>query len=222
MIYKPRENVSLYASYSETFLPRSGEQYANINGDNDDLDPDEFESWEFGMKWDFDSGLSLTMAYFENEQTRSDIDNDTGENFEVRGLEIDGFEMQLEGQLGDNLYLRSGYSYFDGETGDGEEPRELPEHMASIWGVYQLNSQWGFGLGATYQDDSLITDGGSAKLPSYTRVDAAVYYEFSNNLRVQLNVENLLDEEYFPNSHSTHQASVGEPLSARLTVSGNF
>ncbi len=222
LIYKPQENISLYASYSETFLPRSGEQFANLNGGADDLDPDEFESLEFGLKWDFDMGLSLTMAYFENEQTRSDIDNDTGENFEVRGLEIDGFEMQLEGQVGENLYIRGGYSYFDGETGGGEEPRELPEHMASVWGVYQLNSQWGFGLGATYQDDSLVTDGGTAELPSFTRVDAAVYYEFSNNLRMQLNVENLFDEEYYPTSHSTHQVTVGEPINARLTISGNF
>jgi len=222
LIFKPRENISLYASYSETFLPRSGEQYANINGDADDLDPDEFESREIGMKWDFEAGLSLTMAYFENEQTRADIDNETGENFSVRGLEVDGFELQLEGQLGNNLYLRGGYSYFDGETGDGDEPRELPEHMASVWGVYQLNSQWGFGLGATYQDDSLVTDGGTATLPSFTRVDAAVYYDLSSNLRVQLNVENLLDEEYYPTSHSTHQVTVGEPVNARLTISGNF
>ncbi len=222
LIFKPRENISLYASYSETFLPRSGEQFANINGDADDLDPDEFESREIGMKWDFDTGLSLTMAYFENEQTRADIDNETGENFEIRGLEVDGFEVQLEGQVGDNLYIRGGYSYLDGETGDGETPRELPENMASIWSVYQLNSQWGFGLGATYQDESLVTDGGTATLPSYTRVDAAVYYEFSNKLRMQLNVENLLDEEYYPTSHSTHQVTVGEPINARLTISGNF
>lgn len=222
LIFKPRENISLYASYSETFLPRSGEQYGNLEGGADDLDPDEFESREIGMKWDFDAGLSLTMAYFKNEQTRSDVDNTTGENFSVRGLEIDGFELQLEGQVGDSLYIRGGYSYFDGETSDGDEPRELPENMASVWGVYQLNSQWGFGLGATYQDESLITDGGAATLPSYTRVDAAVYYEFSNKLRMQLNVENLFDEEYFPNSHSTHQVTVGEPLNARLTISGNF
>ena len=59
-------------------------------------------------------------------------------------------------------------------------------------------------------------------MPDFTRVDAAVYYEFSNDLRLQLNVENLLDEEYYPNSHSTHQVTVGEPLNARLTISGNF
>ncbi len=222
LVYKPRENISLYAAYSETFLPRSGEQYANINGDNDDLDPDEFENTELGLKWDFARGLSLTMAYFENEQTISGRDNDTGENFEVRGLEIDGFEVQIEGQVTDDLYIRGGYTYFDGETGDGEEPRELPENMASIWGNYIVSPKWAVGLGATYQDESLISDGGSAVLPDYTRVDAAVYYQFSENLRIQLNVENLLDEEYYPYAHSTHQASVGEPLSARLTVSGKF
>ncbi len=222
LIYKPVENVSLYAAYSETFLPRSGEQYANINGDNDDLDPDEFESKEVGLKWDFSEGLSLTVAYFENEQTVSSRDNDTGESFEVRGLEIDGFEVQLDGQIGDNLFIRGGYTYLDGETGDGEQPRELPENMASIWGNYTVSSKWAVGLGATYQDESLISDGGSARLPEYTRVDAAVYYQLSNNFELQLNVENLFDEEYYPYAHSTHQVSVGEPLNARITLSGKF
>ncbi|MEZ5566882.1 MAG: TonB-dependent siderophore receptor [Halioglobus sp.] len=222
LVFKPAENLSLYAAYSETFLPRSGEQYDNINGDNDSLAPDEFKSKEVGMKWDFARDLSLTLAYFENEQTVAGRDNDTGENFEVRGLEVDGFELQVEGRITDDLFIRGGYSYFDGSTGGGEEPRELPENMASIWGNYQIDSQWAVGLGATYQDESLINDGGSAKLPAYTRVDAAVYYQLSETLRIQLNVENLLDEEYYPYAHSTHQVSVGEPLNVRLTVTGSF
>ncbi len=222
LIYKPAENISLYASYSETFLPRSGEQYANINGDADDLDPDEFENREVGLKWDFANGIRLTAAYFQNEQTRSDRDNDTGESFEIRGLEVDGFEVQLEGQIGDNFSFRGGYSYLDGETGDGEEPRELPQNMASIWGNYQLTSRIGLGIGATYQDESLIKDGSDAYLPSYTRVDAAAYYDVNEKLRVQLNVENLFDEDYYPNSHSTHQVTVGEPLNARIALIGRF
>jgi len=53
LIYKPRENVSLYAGYSKSFLPRSGEQFRNINGDNDALDPNTYENIEIGLKWDF-------------------------------------------------------------------------------------------------------------------------------------------------------------------------
>ncbi|MEO0816235.1 MAG: TonB-dependent receptor [Pseudomonadota bacterium] len=226
LIFKPQENISLYAAYSETFLPRSGEQFASTGS----LDPDEFENTEIGVKWDFAEGLSLTAAYFQNEETRAARDDTTGEDFEVRGTEIEGFEIQLLGDITENFFLTAGYSYLDGETDNGAEiPRELPENMFSIWGSYQVTDKFGFGLGATYQDDSFITDldiGDDASthptLPAYTRVDAAAYYDVSDRLRVQLNIENLTDETYFPDSHSTHQATVGAPLNATLSVRGRF
>ena len=76
------------------------------------------------------------------------------------------------------------------------------------------------GLGLTYQDSSFINNGNTAILPSYSRIDAAAYYEVSDTLRVQVNLENVTDELYFPNSHSTHQATVGAPLNARLAIIG--
>ena len=66
---KRGENISLYLSYSESFLPRSGEQYANINGSNNQLDPDTYSTQEAGIKWDFADGLSFTAAIFENQQS---------------------------------------------------------------------------------------------------------------------------------------------------------
>lgn len=228
LVFKPQENISLYASYSESFLPRSGEQFVTISG-GDPFDPDIFETAEIGVKWDFVPGLSLTAAYFQNEQTRADRDDTTGENFEVRGLEIDGFEVQLQGNLTEQLFVTAGYSYLDGETDDGAEiPRELPENTFSVWGAYQVTDKLGFGLGATYQDESFITDrdigttGPHPTLPSYTRFDAAAYYDISDDLRLQLNIENLTDELYFPTSHSAHQATVGAPLNAKITLSGRF
>jgi len=59
-------------------------------------------------------------------------------------------------------------------------------------------------------------------LPDYTRVDFAVYYMISDEWNMQLNLENLTDEIYFPHSHSTHQASVGEPMNARISIRRNF
>ncbi|NQY14345.1 MAG: TonB-dependent siderophore receptor [Henriciella sp.] len=228
LVFKPQENVSLYASYSESFLPRSGEQFATISG-GDPFDPDVFETAEIGVKWDFVPGLSFTAAYFQNEQTRADRDDDTGENFEVRGLEIEGIELQLQGNVTEQLFVTAGYSYLDGETDNGAEiPRELPENTFSVWGAYQVTDKLGFGLGATYQDESFITDfdigdtGPHPTLPAYTRVDAAAYYDISDTMRVQLNIENLTDELYYPTSHSTHQATVAPPLNAKITLSGKF
>lgn len=220
-IFKPWEDISIYASYSKSFLPRSGEQFANINGTANQLDADEFKSEEIGVKWDF-AAMSLTAAIFRNEQTRAGRDNTTGEAFEIRGIEIEGFELQLQGQVIDPLYISAGYTYLDGRTSTSAEPRELPENMFSFWGQYQFTSKFGFGLGVIHQDDSLITDGGTAFLPSYTRLDAAAYYNVSKKVRLQVNIENLTDELYFPNAHSTHQATVGEPINAMFTVTGEF
>jgi len=222
VIVKPQENISLYASYSESFLPRSGGQYASLSDSTEQLDPDIFEQAEIGVKWDFFERLSLTAAYFQNEQTRTQRNQDDDGFETARGLKVDGFEVQLQGELTDYWFISAGYSNLSGETSTGAEPRELPEQTFSIWNNFEVNEKLGFGIGATYQDEALIRDGSTLTLPSFTRVDAAAYYDFSDDLRIQLNVENLTDEVYFPTSHSTHQATVGAPLNAKVKISGKF
>ena len=86
------------------------------------LDPDVFESNEVGLKYDISPRLNLTLSYFNSEQTRAERDNDTGENSEVRGLTVDGLEVQLKGQLTDRLDVMVGYSSLDGETSLSHHP----------------------------------------------------------------------------------------------------
>ncbi|AKS43026.1 TonB-dependent receptor [Wenzhouxiangella marina] len=227
LIFKPWEEISFYASYSESFLPRSGEQYANINGDNNQLDPNTFSNLEAGIKWDFNQGMSFTAAIFEIEQSSPQVADNDPETLDVIDSEITGFEAQIKGQVNDRWYLSAGYSYLDGEQVDrggdtGLRPRELPEHSFSIWNQLAITENFGIGIGLTYQDETFIDNGNTAVLPSYTRVDAAAYYRVSDQLDLQLNIENLTDELYFPNAHATHQATVGAPLNARLTANYRF
>ncbi|MEM9617193.1 MAG: TonB-dependent siderophore receptor [Pseudomonadota bacterium] len=228
IILKPQENISIYGSFSESFLPRSGEQFANINGNNNQLDPDTFQNLEAGIKWDFSQGLSLTAAVFEIEQSSPQVADNDPETLDVIDTQIQGFEVQLQGAVTDRWFVTAGYSYLDGEqvdatgAGTGLRPRELPENMFSIWNNFQITEKFGLGAGLIYQDESFVNNGNTAVLPSYVRVDAVAYYNVSDKLRVQVNLENLTDELYFPNSHSTHQVTVGEPINARFTVSGRF
>lgn len=227
LIYKPRDNVSLYLSYSESFLPRSGEQYMDINGAKDALDPDTYTNREIGVKWDFMPGLSFTAALFKNEQSSPQVADADPQTLDVIDSEIDGFELQLSGQITDRWFVSANYGQLDGEiierTGPtGRTPVELPKHMFSVWTSYDISDVFGVGLGAMYQGRSFINASNSAFLPSYTRFDAAAYYRVSDALRVQLNVENLTDKLYFPNAHSTHQATVGMPRHAMVTVVGSF
>ncbi|MCK0129212.1 TonB-dependent siderophore receptor [Erythrobacter sp. F6033] len=227
IIIKPQENVSIYASYSESFLPRSGEQFANINGDNDALAPDTFTNLEAGVKWDFAQGLSLTTAIFEIEQSSPQPNDNDPATLDVIDSRIQGFELQLQGKVAEGWSISAGYSFLDGEqvsrTGPtGLRPRELPENMFSIWNNIEVSDRFGVGFGLTHQDESFIDNGNSAVLPAYTRVDAAAYFDITDQFRLQVNVENLTDTLYFPNSHATHQATVGAPLNARFAITGRF
>ncbi len=226
-IFKPQENISIYASYSETFLPRSGEQFANINGSNDALDPDTYTNMEAGLKWDISNDLSLTAALFEIEQSSPQTADNDPSTLDIIDSQTQGFEVQFQGQLTDDWFVSGGYSYLDGEVVDrfgptGNRPRELPEHMVSFWNSYQLSQDLGVGLGMTHQSESFINNGNNAVLPAYTRFDAAAFYDVSEDLRIQINIENLTDSLYFPNAHSTHQVTVGAPINARFSVSGKF
>ena len=223
LIYKPQENTSIYLSYSESFLPRSGEQFANINGDKNRLDPDTFENLELGIKWNVNEALSLSASLFEIDKKSPQVADSDPSTLDVIESSIEGFEVQIQGQLNAKWSINASYGYLDGEQvnrsgSTGLRPRELPENTISLWTSYQLTPKFGLGLGASYQEESFINNSNSATLPSYTRIDAAAYYEVSEDVLLQLHVENVSDRVYFPNSHSTHQASVGEEINARLSL----
>ncbi len=227
IIFKPQDNISIYASYSESFLPRSGEQFASLGGNSAALDPDRFTNLEAGVKWDIVETLALTAAIFEIEQSTPEVSDTDASQLVVVDSTIQGFEMQLQGEVMPGWEVAAGFSYLDGEQVDqtgptGLRPRELPETTFSIWNQVAVTDRFGIGLGLTHQGDSFIDNGNNAVLPAYTRVDASAYYDVSENLRVQVNVENVTDTLYFPNAHSTHQVTVGAPINARFAVSAKF
>ena len=227
IVFKPRDEVSIYYSMSQSFLPRSGEQYKKLDASGAALDPDVYKNTEFGYKYDINDALTFTAAIFDSESTRAEKDNETGEMNEIRGLEVEGYEVELSGDIDDQNNLTFGYTSLDGVTSKGtKQPRELPNQMLSLWYSYQANETFGFGLGVTHQAESFIKDttNGSTgpALPDYTRVDFALHINASDNDVVRVHIENLTDELYFPHSHSTHQASVGESLSARVSYSRRF
>ena len=225
VIFKPRDAVSIYYSYSESFAPRSGEQYKKLTGgapgSGETLRPDYFENTEFGVKVDLSSDLSLTAAYFDSEADKAGYDGSSAEYIVERGLVVDGIELELKGRVNDNLDVTFGYTSMEGKNGT-KDAREIPETMYSMWANYEVNPKLGWAVGIMHQGESLIKDGGSQILPEYTRFDAAVYYMISDDLSLRLHMENLTDELYFPHSHSTHQASVGRERNFRLSLQRNF
>lgn len=228
-IYKPQENISIYASYAKSFLPRSGDQFLTLTPSNANLAPETFENYEIGVKWDLTSGLSLTTALFRLDRDDQSILLDNQGNSTLSGSRTEGVELQLVGKLADKLQINAGYSYLDGQQRNaasvgGQDLRlfQVPEHMISLWTKYDFTEQFAAGVGVTHQSSQFATNDNSVRIPAFTRVDAALYYDVSEQVQVQLNVENLFDETYYPSVHNNDNISTGEPLNARLTVKFGF
>ncbi|MGC3984393.1 MAG: TonB-dependent receptor [Pseudorhodoferax sp.] len=85
-----------------------------------------------------------------------------------------------------------------------------------------LNPQWALGLGTSLQGMVFASTDNSVRLPGYARVDAALYYTPSPGLRVQANVENLLDRRYYAFAHSNNNIMPGAPRTLRLALTTAF
>ena len=52
VVFKPIVPLSVYASYSVSYLPGSGDQFSSLTAITQMLKPEKFSNYEFGAKWD--------------------------------------------------------------------------------------------------------------------------------------------------------------------------
>jgi len=229
LIFKPQELLSLYASYSISYVPRAGEQLTSLTPSNRALDPEEFTNLETGLKWDFNDRVSATAAIYQLDRTNVVITNPNNptQSLLVDGQRVQGLELGIGGQMTEAWQLMAGYAYQDSEVQtpgaqDGNELGQVPENSFSLWNRYDFTAKLGVGLGVIYQDEVYVSTDNAVVLPSFIRFDAAIYYAISPGLRLQLNVENLFDEEYFASAHSNNNILPASPRAVRAGVNFHF
>ena len=228
LVLKPAPNASLYASYSRSFLPRSGDQFLTLSATDQNLAPEEFTNYEIGGKWDIRPGLNLTAALFQLDRTNTATPNPANP---LQSIVVDtrtrGAELALTGRILPGWQISAGYTYQDATRKDDETIRlgQVPEHQFALWNRYDVTPALGLGLGVIHQSSqfaAIRTAPTVTRLPAFTRVDAAVFWNVSEKLELRLNVENALDETYFSDAHNNNNISTGAPLNARLTARVKF
>jgi len=235
LIVKPRPSVSLYGSYSRSFLPRSGDQFISLTPNDQTLEPERFTNYEVGAKWDLRPALSLTAALFQLDRTNTTTpDPDLpGTTIFAGATRTKGVELALVGQITPDWQVSAGYTYQDAHLRGNDTIRvaQVPRHQLALWNRYEIFPGLGLGLGVIHQSKQWAalhnpavnqTTGLPVSLatlvPNFTRIDAALFYDVTERLGLQLNVENVLDEEYFSDAHNNNNISVGAPVNARLTA----
>lgn len=232
LIYKPLHNVSLYASYSQTYVPRAGDQLGDLTLVRSNLDPEKFINREIGAKWDVTPDLALTAALYKLEREKVEVVVSPTVSVLVDGQQTRGFELGVAGRITDRWSMFGGYTYQDGEITEaqgaipkGAELAQTPDHTFALWNRYDFNATWGVALGVISRSEMYAatpTATASTVLPGYTRYDAAIFARFSDQLRLQVNLENLTNKEYALNAHNNNNITPGSPFNARATLIYDF
>jgi len=231
LILKPTPASSLYANYSVSYLPSSGDQFSSLTVITEQVKPEKFTNYELGAKWDINPTFSATAAVYrlDRTNTRATDPLDPTRIVQTGSTRTNGFEVGVGGAVTKQWSIAGGYAYQDAYISSatiaapaGATVPQVPHHNFSFWNKYQLLPKLGVGLGVIYRSDMYAAIDNTVIVPGYTRLDAAVYYTVNPRLRLQANIENLLDQKYYINSDSNTNISPGSPLAVRVMMRASF
>jgi catecholate siderophore receptor len=232
LIYKPEESVSIYTSYSQSFKPRSGDQFLTLSASDEDLAPEKFTNYELGAKWDIRPNFNVTAAIFQLDRTNATTPDPANvtQTIVVGSTRVKGVELAATGRIMPAWQVSAGYTFQNAYLRGNDDVRlaQVPKHQVSLWNRYDVTEKLGAGLGIIRQSSQFAANQipgvvvPATRLPGFTRVDAALFYTVNEQLKVQLNVENLFDETYFSDAHNNNNISTGAPINGRLSVQVKF
>ncbi len=197
------KNVYVYGSYSEGIVYQSAR-----TPDGNLLGPERGEQIEFGAKADLLEGrLGLGLAVFDIDRTNvaAGIPADPTFSRPIDGQTHQGVEFEVLGQPIPGWNIMASYSWLDVKITDSEIPEEIgqqrantPENMIKLFTTYELLngplSGLSFGGGIFWIDEREVDNMGSFQLPSYTRIDLRLGYEW-DHWRLGINAKNITDED---------------------------
>lgn len=233
VLYDLNEQHRVYASYTEIMTPQNAR---DINGGY--LDPLTGINTEVGLKSTFyDGRLQTSVAVFRIEQdnlaqaTGNVIPGSNNEQAyrAAQGTESKGFEVEVIGQLLTNWDISAGYSQFSADDEDGNKVNTLsPRKQFKLFTTYQfVDSLPGLtiGGGVNWQSE-MYAEGGASRISqeSYVIASMMARYELTENMALQLNVDNLFDEKFYDYMIAGwyNEYRYGAPRNATLRFSYNF
>ena len=228
IVYQPIEPVSLYASYSRSFIPNS---VTTVDGDL--IEPERGTQYEVGARAEF-GDVTVNLAAYDNTKTnitRTDPDNP---DFSIPIGEVTsrGIELDVAGEILDGWNVIGSLFFNDASISEGDDnnPEDdtlinAPDSGASLWTTYEIQSGdlqgLGFGMGVFYVGDREAEIPNDVVLSSYVRGDASIFYR-RDNWQAQLNFQNLFNTAYFDSTQNTGLIFPGEPFTVVGGVSVRF
>ncbi|VAL62271.1 FhuA [Enterobacter kobei] len=234
LVYKLTPSVSLFANYSQTFMPQSS--IASYIGD---LPPETSNAYEVGAKFDLFDGVTANIALFDihkrNVLYTESIGGETIAKTAGR-VRSQGVEVDLAGSLTDNTNIIASYGYTDAKVLEdpdyaGKPLPNVPRHTGSLFLTYDIHNAFAgntltLGGGGHGVSRRSATNGADYYLPGYFVADAFAAYRMKLQYPVtlQVNVKNLFDKTYYTSSIATNNLGnqIGDPREVQFTVKMEF
>jgi outer membrane receptor for ferric coprogen and ferric-rhodotorulic acid len=234
-VFQITPELVAYTSYTETFISQT-----ELDINDKILAPITGESKEIGIKSEFFNGLLIgSIAYFDVQQTNvakldertTDLPIDLQRYIGVEGINSNGFELEVAGQVYDNLQVSFGLTDFD-ISGDEVVADYTPSTLIKLAATYSVPSIDGlsFGVNMNWQDDisrnqGVVSEGFAnagdeiiTKQEAYAVVNLMMAYDITSNIKLSLNANNITDEKYI-NSLYWAQGYYGAPANYSATIS---
>jgi iron complex outermembrane recepter protein len=229
IVYQPIQPISFYASYGRSFNPLPGRSFSGAF-----LVPERGTQYEVGIKADITNRLSANLALYDLTRSNVTTRDPLNPGFSVqsgkqrsRGLEVD-----ISGEILPGWSIIAGYAYTDAKVlKDNDIPAgnrlfNAPEHAVNFWTTYRIQrgaaKGLGFGLGIYYIGERPIDNANTANLPSFVRIDAAIFYE-KDQFRAALNIRNLFNiENYVSQYGSSDFVNIGTPFTIQGSLAWRF
>ncbi|WP_220812680.1 TonB-dependent siderophore receptor [Pseudomonas paralcaligenes] len=245
-IYDLDERHSVYASYTDIFMPQS-----ETGRDRQIIRPIEGKNYELGIKGEYFGGaLNASAALFQIDQQNraAELDDQTGcVDFTCYGasgkVRAQGIDLELMGAITPDWQVGAGYTFsqtkYRKDANKAKEGRlfdtDLPRHLFKLNTVYTLPgelSRWRVGANL-YGQSSIFNKGSNSTFGAY-HIEQDAYllvglmagFKVSEHLDTRLNVNNLFDKKYYQGIASNSTWSpydvYGEPRNFVLSAKYSF
>ncbi|WP_197060030.1 TonB-dependent receptor [Sporocytophaga myxococcoides] len=209
LVYQPvKDKVSLFANYMNGFV-----NLGPVNQPDNTvlvLNPQYANQLEVGAKFDVvKNKLAGSISFYDisvKNSTRIDVIG--GKNFTVQDgtQRSKGYELELIANPVKGFNIIAGYANNENKytkastTLENKYVTASPKHIGNLWVSYTILDGVldgvGLGVGGNYIGESWFESTNSFVLPSYTLLNASVFYD-RPKYRITLKGNNLLNEHYW-------------------------